>query len=71
MGAGGEKRTNAGACAVRGVEEMPRGLREAVETPSVWRFFGVRWETTSARFQHAASALERRCTSSVDRFVGA
>ena len=50
------KRTNAGACAVRGVEEMPRGLREAVETPSVWRFLEYAGRRPSARFQHAASA---------------
>jgi hypothetical protein len=50
------KRTNAGMCAVRGVEEMPRGLREAVETPSVWRFLEYAGRRPSARFQHAASA---------------
>ena len=65
------KRTNAGACAVRGVEEMPRGLREAVETPSVWRFWSTRGDDRRRGFNTRRARRERRCTSSVDRFVGA
>ena len=54
------KRTNAGACAVRGVEEMPRGLREAVETPSVWRFLEYAGRRPSAPAWRASGVAPSR-----------